>query len=209
MTSKRLHGFTLIELVFVVFLIAMVSSVTLPRLASMTGINLRTGSTEVAGYLRNAYERSVMSHERIRVRFDLVRGTYWAETYEEPAPLPLLDENTKLEEAFDNFEDELEKTPLSPEEKLALVEERFKKVEVGNLRPQKLPHGLKFKGVYTATAEQVVEQGSPWVEFSPGGYATMAVVYVMNNSENIYSVILPSLTGRSRVERGEVRPEDA
>ena len=45
-------------------------------------------------------------------------------------------------------------------------------------------------------------------EFLPGGFAQSAVVYVTNEAGPVYSVILPPLGGRARVERDEVEPED-
>jgi len=208
LSLRSKSGFTLIELVVVVFLIALLSSVTLPRVSNLLGVNLKSGASEVAGYLRHAYEQAALRHERIRVRFDLERGTYWAEAYVEPKPIPLLDENSKIDEAINRFEDMEEELSLSEEEKLAAEQKRYEKLEGGTLKPAKLPRQIKFKGVYTAGEEKEVDQGSPWIEFSPGGYVPKTIVKVMNDNEDIYSIVVPPLGGRPKVERGDVRPSD-
>jgi prepilin-type N-terminal cleavage/methylation domain-containing protein len=201
-------GFTLLELVFVLFLLAILARMALPKASNLLRINLRSAATEVAGYLRGAYEQSIMRHERLRVRFDLAQGTYWAETYREPEGIPLLDADTKLEEVIPQLQDRAEAPELTEEEKLEKEAARYEKVQRGNLKATRLPDNIRFSGVYVAGGEQVMKQGSPWVEFSPGGYAPKTVVYVINTREEVYSVVLQPLTGRPKVERGEVRPDD-
>ena len=208
-TIKSPHGFTLIELIFVVVLLAMLSSVAIPSASNLLGINLRSGATHVAGYLRSSYEQSVMRHEKIRVRFDLTKNSFWAETYREEETTPLMDENTKIDEALEEWEDRLEQPTLTAEEELAIEQERYKKVEDGSLKTTSLPRGIKFKGIYVASEGRIVETGAPWVEFTPGGFTPKAIVYVANSAGTVYSVILQPIGGRSVIERGEIRPDES
>ncbi|HLG20184.1 MAG TPA: prepilin-type N-terminal cleavage/methylation domain-containing protein [Bdellovibrionota bacterium] len=203
------RGFTLIELVFVMVLVALFSSVAIPSAGNLLGINLRSSTTQIGGYLRSAYEQAVMRQEKIRVRFDLTRNTYWAETYEEPAPVPPLDENTKIEEVQSAFEDRAAQPQLTPEEELAQDQALHKKVDAGSLRTTTLPNGVKFKGVYIASEGRIVDSGAPWVDFTPGGFAPKTIVYLTNkNGSRTYSIVLQPIGGLSRIELGEVRPDD-
>ncbi len=207
-TLSRSRGFTLIELIFVVMIIALMSFITLPRISNLFGINLRTSAVEVKGYLRRAYEQAVMRHERLRVRFDLAKGTYWAETYEEAPSIPLLDENTKLQDAIKTFEEQAEKPDATLEERLAEEQSRYKKVDAGELKATSLPGGIKFKGVYSGGTGKIIDQGAPTIEFTPGGFVPKTVVYVTNDREDVFSIVLKPLGGESTIEKGEIRPDD-
>ncbi len=209
MRRGRPQAFTLIELIFVIFLVSLLSSIALPKVSNLTGINLRNGATQVAGFVKASYEYSVMRHEKIRIRFDLGRGVYWAESYEEPPLIPLLDDETKLDKALEAFEkrdDHLR--DLSDDEKKAEDELLFKKLDAPNLRLTTLPQAIRFKGVYTASEGKTVESGVPWVDLSPSGFVPKTIIYVSNDREDAYSIILEPLGGRTRVEKGEVRPDE-
>ncbi|MFH1018155.1 MAG: type II secretion system protein [Pseudomonadota bacterium] len=209
MRRARTRAFTLIELIFVMFLISLLSSMALPKVSNMTGINLRNGATGVAGFVRAAYEHSVMRHQKIRIRFDLERRLYWAESYEEPPTIPLLDEDTKLDKIMQDFEKRDEHMrELSDDEKKAEDELRYKKLDAPNLKPKALPQSIHFKGVYTASEGKSVETGVPWVDLSPGGFVQKTIIYVLNDRDDAYSVILEPLGGRTRVEKGELRPDE-
>ncbi len=201
-------GFTLIELLAVIALIALLSSVAIPRVSTVLGVNLRTGATKVAGYLQGGYEQAVMRHQKIRIRFDLFRNTYWAEQYQDLPLIPLMDQNTKLDDVINQFEELEETPPLTPEEQLFKEQERYKKTDLTGLKPQALPSGIRFKGVYLASEGKVIEEQAPWVDFSPSGFGSKAIVYVSNKAGDVFSIIIPPLGGRARVEKGEIRPDD-
>jgi prepilin-type N-terminal cleavage/methylation domain-containing protein len=209
--KPKQSGFTLIELIFVVLMIALLSSFTLPKVSNMAGFNLKSGATQMAGYLRSAYEESVLRHKRVRVRFDLANARYWAESYEEGSDLiPLIDEETKIDDVLEKFEKRsTDGKDLSDEEKMERESERYKKVEGGSLAATHLPHDIKFKGIFTSTEGKLIADGTPWVDFTPGGFAPKTIVYVMNDREQLYSIILQPLGGRTRIERGEVRPDES
>lgn len=201
-------GFTLIELLAVVLILGILSGIAIPRVSSVFGLNHRSSATRVGAYLQAGYQQAVLRHERIRIRFDMDENRYWAERYEEPEPLPLLDENTKLDEAIQQFEELERQAYLTDEEKLELHQQQFKRIEGATLKPEKLPSGIHIRAIYTSSEGRIVGENLPWIDFLPSGYAPKIVVYVASDSGPIYSVILPPLGGRPRIEKGEVRPED-
>lgn len=202
------RGFTLIELLAVVLVLGLLSGIAIPKVASVLGMNLRSAATRVGGYLQAGYQQAVLRHERIRVRFDLQRNIYWAEKFEEPETTPLLDENTKLDEAIRTFEELEAEKELTEEEKLEKFHEQFKKVESATLKPEKLPSGVHIKAIYTSLQGMVSDPVLPWIDFVPSGFSSKTIVYVASEAGSVYSVILPPLGGRPRIEKGEVRPDD-
>ncbi len=209
MRTGQDRGFTLIELIFVLLVMALLGSVAIPKTTAILGMNLKSGATRVGGYLQRGYERSVMRHQRLRIRFDLEKNRYWAEEYREPEMIPLIDADSKLEEVEELFEKKLEEADLTDEEKQEKMMETFQVVDEKNLQPTLLPSGIQFRGVYLSTVGKVVNQGVPWIDLFPSGFNPKAIVYVTNRSGTVYSIIFPPLTGRVRIEKGEVFPENA
>jgi len=206
--NRKSKGFTLIELMFVLILLALMTRLAIPKASNLLGFNLRSAATEVASYLRSAREQAVMRHERLRVRFDLANGSYWAETLDEEPVIPLLTSQTDIDKAIQQLRERTEQDLPSEEEKLARDAARYKKMDTGSLKTAQLPQNIRFAGVFAGGKEGVVKEGSPWVEFAPGGFAPKTLVYVTNDSEEQYSILLESLTGRPRVIKGEVRPDE-
>jgi hypothetical protein len=191
------------------FIITLLTTFALPRISNFLGSNLRGGATEVAGFLQSAYQYSVMRHERIRVRLNFSDGGYWVESYNDAPLIPLLNENTKVEDALKQFRDEEESMGNEKEEeKKALEEKKFKKVEGTGIKESTLPSQIHFKGVYTSTEGKVVDRGEPWIDFFPGGFVPKTIIYVSNDSDQVFSIILEPIGGRSKVERGEVSPNE-
>ena len=82
--------------------------------------------------------------------------------------------------------------------------ERVEKIETAVLKPLRLPRGISFKGVYLAKEGETKTTQSPWIEFLPSGFASEAIVYITNDSGDVYSIVLPAVGGRARIERGEL-----
>lgn len=191
-------GFTLIELMFVVFVIALLAKVMLPRVANLFRVNLKTSAVQLAGYMQSAYEYAVLRHKRVRVQFDLNEGTYWAELASDDAPaMPLITENSKLDDVLMELEKKAAE-PLPTDEEA--LKEQFEKLSDGPLRPSKLPNGVKFKSIRLADSKN---DKTSWLEFSPTGFSQKAIVSIEHESGTSMSISLPVLGGRSVVEKGD------
>ncbi len=72
------HGYTLIELMFVVFIIAMMLSIAMPKLLpALLSSQLEGSARHLANYGRSAIAYSATNHEPITVRFDLAKREYY------------------------------------------------------------------------------------------------------------------------------------
>lgn len=202
-------GFTLIELMAVMFIIGLTITISAPRVSNLLRMNLRSAGTQVAGYLKAAYEQAVMKHQRIRVRFDFAQNAYWAEVYEDVPSTPLLDTNTKIDEFLQEQRKlESEFGHETEEDLLKARQAHFTKVEGTQLRGKDLPDRIKLKGIYVSTESKTITEGSAAIDFAPGGFAQKAIVYVINSEDEVLSIILDPIGGRTRVEKGETRPDE-
>lgn len=75
----RQSGFSLIEVLIVVALIAFVYGVALPQLNLRSGAEIATKVNQLAGDVRSAYDIAVLSGKTHRIVFMLASGEYWLE----------------------------------------------------------------------------------------------------------------------------------
>ena len=75
---RRDSGYTLIELMFVIFIIAMILSIAMPKLMpAMMSSQLEGQARHLANYGRSAIAYSALHREPITVRFDLANHQYY------------------------------------------------------------------------------------------------------------------------------------
>ncbi|MBM4252238.1 MAG: type II secretion system protein [Deltaproteobacteria bacterium] len=76
----RSHGgFSLIEVIVVIALIAFVYTVAIPQFNLRTGAEVSTKLSQLAGDIRNAYDMAVLTGKAYRIVFNFNSGEYWLE----------------------------------------------------------------------------------------------------------------------------------
>ncbi len=75
----RQAGFSLIEIIIVVALMAFVYSVAIPQFSLRTGSEVAGKLNQLAGDVRSAYDMSVLTGKPLRLVFVLATGDYWLE----------------------------------------------------------------------------------------------------------------------------------
>lgn len=79
---RKSAGFTLIELIVVVFLLGAFFSVAMPRLFKTGDMNLRSASRGLVTTIRYLYSKSIFEKRIYKLSFDIDTGEYWAEVLE-------------------------------------------------------------------------------------------------------------------------------
>ncbi len=202
-------AFTMIELLFVIIIIALLARVSIPKFNAILRGNLRNGANKISSYMQAAYQEAVMKQKRVRVRFDFQENTFWAESYQAGPSIGLINENTKLDDVLMQLNKKAQEPQLTSEEKMQKNQSRYQKIDEGFLKPMKLPTGIKFTGLFLFNEGKKIEKEQTYIDFFPNGFSNQAIVYIVNEYNNVYSIILPSLGGRCRVEKGEASAIDA
>lgn len=117
--QRATAGYTLIELMFVVFLVALVLSIAMPQLMPALAFSQLEGSARhLANYGRSAVAYSALHRQPITVRFDLGAGEYWCLEWD---PLVLEGEGNVTGDFFEDDDDPSAKS-LGNENEMTLEE---------------------------------------------------------------------------------------
>lgn len=80
MPSKKAYlGFTILELMIVVTIIALVMAISLPSINSLSSLDIKREITKIAGLCSEIYNLTSISGKNHRIVFDMDQGEYWVE----------------------------------------------------------------------------------------------------------------------------------
>ncbi len=164
--SARRAGFTLLEMLAVVMIIGLISSLVLPGLGFATARTLDDQAQALAAGLEFARQRSVMTAVPHRIVLDLDAEAWWVEW--QPAP------EAPDTEAVEEAERESGRIDLSPPPTQA---SEFVPLESGAGRRTRLPDGVYLASV--DTPEGVVGRERVAVAFERDGSADPAEITLL------------------------------
>lgn len=160
MSAHGRRGFTLIELMVVISLMAMIAAMSLPYFLPVLLFSTHEGAARhLANYGRSAIAHSTLEKETITVMIDLDNQEYWSESLPKPDPEEE-DEETRLGEEEKFPEDDMELYRQATEELERPEDERGSKEGEELLNEQTSRMAKQFnaraKQALIARAERVV-----------------------------------------------------
>ena len=211
--SKTNGGFTLIEVILVVAIIAVVITGATFGLGAISRTRLRSAAFRVMSAAHFAYNRSLTQGTTTRLRFDFEKITMAIEETEAPVTLA---SNEQLEsdegqavDPWDLARSRLEE-PLSPVEPTSpfqpisnpngKVLDRYTAKPVGD--------GVSVHALITPHESDRRTDGEGSLYFFPGGLTEHAVIQLSDSSESVYSVEIHPLTGNARIHNFAYEPLD-
>jgi prepilin-type N-terminal cleavage/methylation domain-containing protein len=201
---KTGSGFTLIELVFVIILIALITTIAIPKVSSTLGLSIKSNVLQVSGFLQAAYQQAILTHKKIRISFNMDTGEYWAENPVDAEPIALIDEATNLDEILNTFRKRSEEDPTPDEEEQKKRDAAaFQRIETAVVKSDKIDSSIKFKSIIFPGKDETVNGGIVSFFISGSGINEEVVFYLAHEDDNVYSIIFPPMTGKPTVEKGE------
>jgi len=201
----RQRGFTLVELMIVVGVMAILTAAVVPAVASLAGSNARQAAGELAGSLRFLFDTAALRHVTCRMALDLTERTVSAEcapglvgVARDAARAEKAEEEAALEERFPDEKD--------AERRRLLAKTRFGGFSDRLLKPRDLPGQATIRSVRVEGRERPITEGKAYVHFFPGGQAERAFVEVAEG-DHLYTVAVEPFTGRARVVTGAVEAD--
>jgi general secretion pathway protein H len=216
--SCKKAGFTLIELVIVVALLALVVTIVVPSIVNIIGANLRATVAEVAGAIRFTYDLAARKNVPFRLVFDLDEQAYWVESSSEKY---LFDrEKTGVSEGRLSEEAEQEKERgrsrrfinrgyieggemWQPKGKPSFSD------FVGRYTKKKsLPEDIVFLDVWVAHQNDRVTAGRAYLYCFPTGMTERAVIHIGDDTEDTYTLVVKALTGLVKIHPEYIEVEE-
>lgn len=197
------RGFTLIEIMIVVLIIALMMGMGVAVLFPGNEAKLREQSAKLAGTIKFLYNEAAVKNKYYRLVFDLDQQSYAVESSTEPFLVRMIEEDPKKNAAKGEApaEGEPGATPAAG----------FTGEEGMLVQTTKLPAGIKFKDVFVMHHKERQERGKVEAYFFPNGFVEPLVVNLSDEDEQtFYSLQVNPLTGRSKIrsEYYEAKPEE-
>ena len=214
--ASRQGGFTLAEIVIVLFIVAMMVYIAIPGVGMVTRSRLKDAARTLAGALKFLYNYSATHNLYCRMAFDIDERKYSAECSEDR--YTLMQEKEKSfdgRRVIEEKEEEDEATAtfgLLESEKeawrLKHYKVTFQQVTSRLLAERTLPDGIDFDGVWVIHQSERYTAGDAYIYFFPSGYVERSIVHLADSSGRIYSLDIFPLSGRVKVVDGYVEVPD-
>jgi general secretion pathway protein H len=193
-----MRGYTLIELLIVIAIVAIIAAASSPAFDSVTGANARAAASELAASSRYLFDTASLRHKACRLAIDMETRSWWAECAKDPAPPgsegAAADEEPGLSDRFPDERDS--------EKRKLLASTRFGQFSDRLARKRKLPGNAAFVEVWSEHQREPVTKGMAYVYFQAHGQAESARIPIADG-DHVYSVVTQPFTGRARVVVGK------
>jgi general secretion pathway protein H len=200
---RSLLGFTMLELIVVVALMAGLIAIAIPTIRSLGSLDLKSDIVKIAGLSSEVYALASISGKTHRIVFDLDEQKYWVE--EKVGDAGQISPELGYE---DLMKAKTEKKDEQPADKYA---PSFKDAEGYGGEKNALSKNLVIHGVWTEEMNEVARAGKVAIYFFQGGYTQSAFVSLAIKGEeegtSMYMSLNP-LTAAVEIKMGEPDTKD-
>lgn len=179
------QGFTLIELILVLVIIAFLTALVTPAITSLTGLKLKTTTRKMAAGLRYARSQAVTTGHDYQVLFDMEKGEMIIESLQEE------------EKTYDGDSEDDGGEGLNGEEEEYSSEKRMEVRKTFTI-----PKEVKLAKVVIDDEEITEDQA--WIDFYPNGSCSGGEIFLMDEKERGYRIELEFLTGVVKITEEEI-----
>jgi prepilin-type N-terminal cleavage/methylation domain-containing protein len=195
---KHIRGFTLIEIMMVMAVVALIMGFILPQMGIISSYNLKSAAQTIAGMIRVSYDRAAIKNRQYRLVFDFEENTVWSEY--------LLPEETTVSEAEDTEKEEVSEEKEDAEKKNQ-EESESQVVALGTyeiedselLERYSLPSGVKLAGLESTHNATEVKSGQDFIVFLPNGFAEKSHIHLAGAGDTVFTLEVNPVTGNTKV----------
>lgn len=199
--SAANRGFTLIEISIALAIGAMLMTVAIAGVNSITDANLRSAAITLTGAIKGNYDRAIMNKRTQRLAMDIDKGLWWIEYTDDPYALA-----AKLEkgDGSKDEDDDKDEDPFADEDMDAEVKNALEGGRAASFRPdgelgepQRLPGEVRFSRILTGHQEEAFTAGVAYLHFFRAGWTEPARIEITDGTEYTTLEVQP-LIGRVR-----------
>ncbi len=225
---KSQLGFTLIEILVVMVIIASVMGLAVSMFSNTAADALEETASQLSGTIRYVYNEAAVQNKYYRLVVDLggvgsEGQSFSVEVSDQPFKI-VSSEEGEPDASLSDTPPEPSEDSLSPEEEPNSEEvqktenspssQGFAQVSTYLLKPLQISKKIKIKDVTVAHQKTKIEQGKTAIYFFPNGWVEKAVINLSDEKEEqFYSLETFSASGRTKIrtkyfdlQMGEVLP---
>ncbi|MGK5085944.1 prepilin-type N-terminal cleavage/methylation domain-containing protein [Bdellovibrionota bacterium FG-2] len=184
---KNTDGFSLVEMMIVIALIALISTFVLPNITSYFKVSLNSAAREMASTIKESYNATVITGRVHRIVYDLKENKYWVEGG--PA-------NALMETKESREREERRKRYAKPSDD-AQPTSSFSLASQITSKKIALPRGVKFEDLITQQSPEPIKDGLAYTHFFPHGLTEKTLIHLKDESDHHLSLGVAPLVGRT------------
>ena len=190
---RRCGGFSLLEILIAMALIAIISVIFLPSFTAVFRTTSESFSHKISGLLRQARDRAFLKSKLVRFRVDLDKQEYWLE--EAPASYLMTPKVAGIQSLR-----EKEEAQKKEEESFTIVNDLTK-------QRKQAPKGVRFVEIINPRLKGSAKEGICDTYFYPNGNADASTVHLEDDEKIQYSIIVHPITGQALAKKGFEEPK--
>jgi general secretion pathway protein H len=218
------RGFTLIEMMIALVIVALITVVTVRGLRSYAKTDLRSTATRMAGSIRYLFDRASTTGRVHRLVLDFDSGKYWAEVSDDQFIMGAgkeTEESRKKEAEKIAKEEEVKREAAEKEaffggsqipsrympKPFIPKRAKFEGFRETAVKPFTLKAGVVLADIYTPRLVKPLAEGKGYVYFFPMGMTEAAVIHLSDGKDTFYTLVVHPLTGRVSVKNSYVEAD--
>ena len=188
--SNALMGFTLLELILVLVIIGLLSSLVAPAISSLAGLKLKTAARRVAAGLRYARSQAVTTGSDYQVVLNLEKGEMTIEC---------------LKEEEGPYRENAEEGEYQGRWKEGAGDEEILQPRTRKKKTYRMPKEVTLAKVIVEDVEVYKDddEEETWIDFYPNGSCSGGEIYLTNERERVFKIALNFLTGIVKITEEE------
>lgn len=215
---QRARGFTLVEVLLVVALMAIMSAMVVSGSGMLSGTRMRSAGALIMSSVRMAMSRSNAIGRPVRLVFDIdagrlmmeeTRGRMLRVTKHDEGAKAGAQAATEAEQIAAEYARDIIQGPRAPEAVFTPVPS-FGSDGDDPAQGRELGKDIRFVQVQTEHDADARVEGRAYLYFWPGGGTERAAIQITRPGDHVgLTVLISALTGRAKLERGRVELEEA
>ncbi|MCD6498129.1 MAG: prepilin-type N-terminal cleavage/methylation domain-containing protein [Deltaproteobacteria bacterium] len=204
-------GFTLIEMIVALAVVVLVIGAVVMSFASVRAARVRKATVQIAGTIRYAYDRARATGKDHRIVFVLGEDStkYWIEIATEGHVRVggSVDQSREMRDKRLDGDDEDQdgRTTAGGLDREIAVKHAPKpawKKYKSRLSIEVTLRRVHISSIYLARLDEEVSEGEVSLYFWGNGQTEKAIIYVKDDEDREYSIVVHPLTGRAKIIRG-------